>query len=147
MTTHSLLAARLREHRRRALDHAPATEHLVSDLALAAAIVDSDFERGPQAAHSANLVIARRLGAGHVLRTLCVALDMGGVTASKLAEMLGYPIADLHGEGLQAVANMVTTAAEEEAKAGPEDPPEPGELEATDRFFRALAKRKTNADL
>lgn len=126
----SLLVARLREHRAFLLGlasspsssiHARAMQ-IAADLAIAAAVVECDYDRAPGAAIGADLATARRLGVGHVMRTLCVAIEMGGVTASKLAEMLGYSVGDLHGDGLQRVANATYEAARFEDPRGPVTP-------------------------
>lgn len=56
---------------------------------------------------------ARLDGVCHALDCLVRAYDLGGVSASKLAEMLGYRVGDLHGAGLQAVANVTFEAGTE----------------------------------
>lgn len=45
------------------------------------------------------------------LSAFCDAYEVRGVSASRLAEMLGCRVADLHGYGLQAVANAIYDAA------------------------------------
>jgi hypothetical protein len=115
----SLLSARLRDHRRYLIGLAEAPimfnsdgsdakrmRRMADDLAIAAAIAETCNVDG------AELVIARRLGIGHTLRSIAAAIESGGVSASRLAETLGCTIADLHGEGLQSVANATVEAAE-----------------------------------
>ncbi len=114
----SLLAERLREHRKSILGSMGAPmcaeqyKRLAADLALAAAMAESDVQQ----LGAVDLTLARRAGVGHVMRTLCNAADQGGCSATWLAETLGYPVADLYDDGLQRVANMTTYAAEGEAK-------------------------------
>lgn len=56
---------------------------------------------------------ARLGGVCHALGCMVRAYELDGVTASKLAEMLGWRVGDLHGSGLQAAANMIFEAATE----------------------------------
>lgn len=51
-------------------------------------------------------------GVRHALTVFCDAFDRGGVSAGRLAELLGHGISYLHSAGLQAVANHITEAAE-----------------------------------
>lgn len=56
-------------------------------------------------------------GVRHALEVFCRAFDLGGVSCGRLCELLGYSVSDLHSAGVQAVANAITDAAEDAARA------------------------------
>lgn len=61
---------------------------------------------------------ARRYGsAAHTLNIICEALDLGGVSASRLAEMLGQPMVEMRTAGIQRVANALFDACHAEVYA------------------------------
>lgn len=68
----------------------------------------------------------------HTLNVLCEALDMGGVSALKLAEMLNRPLAELRSAGLQRVANALYDACNGEVYAS--------ELENARDIIKSLSK-------
>lgn len=110
--SHSLLGERLRAHRRMVLNWPevlmrPEATHLASDLAIAAAVVDFHAMPVDRLEDAIIKTTAR------VLEVIVEAAEMGGVSASKLAEMLGCKAGDLHGSGLQDVANLIYEAASE----------------------------------
>lgn len=60
-------------------------------------------------------ILAARLGGVRMCMLACVAsLRAGGYSAGRLAEAIGYKVADLHGSGLQALANALFDAGKAE---------------------------------
>lgn len=76
--------------------------------------------------------------AAYTINVICDALDLGGVSASKLAEMLGQPLSQLRPVGLQRVANAIFDACHGEVYES--------ELEDAKETISHLKRREPTAD-
>lgn len=78
---------------------------------------------------------ARKYGsAAHTISVMCEALDRGGVSASKLAEMLSQPMSEMRTAGIQRVANALFDACHGEVYAD--------ELETAKETIKLLSERE-----
>jgi len=78
---------------------------------------------------------ARKYGsAAYTISVMCEALDHGGVSASKLAEMLSQPLSEMRTAGIQRVANALFDACHGEVYAD--------ELETAKETIKLLSERE-----